>query len=87
MWYPLIKNNSYPLEVSGKNLEKLVKKKDKIKVEQGKRFRRTEYGLSSVLYLFLNGLKLYLGTTAILVTLAPTTFTCYFLVKSGDQIC
>ena len=47
MWYPLIKNNSYPLEVSSKTLEKLVKNKDKFKVEQGTVFRRTENGLLS----------------------------------------
>ena len=47
MWYPLIKNNSYLLEVSGKTLEKLVKNKDKFKVEQGTVFSRTENGLLS----------------------------------------
>ena len=41
MWYLLIKNNSYLLEVSGKNMEKLVKNKEKFKVEQGTVFRRT----------------------------------------------
>ena len=44
-------------------------------------------GYCQRLYLFPNGLKLYLGTTAILVTLAPTTSTCSFVVKSGGQIC
>ena len=47
MWYLLIKNNSYLLEVSSKTLEKLVKNKDKFKVEQGTVFKRTENGLLS----------------------------------------
>ena len=47
MWYPLIKNNSYPLEVSGKTLEKLVKNKEKFKLKKGTVFRRTENGLFS----------------------------------------
>ena len=71
MWYPLIKNNSYPMEVSSKTLEKLVKNKDKFKVEQGTVFRRTAMDFCQRLYLFLNRSKLNLGTTAILVTLAP----------------
>ena len=48
MWYCALKNNSYLLEVSSKTLEKLVKNKDKFKVEQGTVFRRTENGLKSV---------------------------------------
>ena len=87
MWYPLIKNNSYPLEVSSKTLEKLVKNKDKFKVEQGIVFRRTENGLFSAFVPVSQWSKLYLGITAILVTLAPTTFTCSFVIKSGGQIC
>ena len=51
MCYLLTKNNSYLLEVSGKTLKKLVKNKDKFKVEQGTVFRRTENGLLSVFVL------------------------------------
>ena len=87
MWYPLVKNNSYPLEVSSKTLEKLVKNKEKFKVDQGTVLGGRKMDFCQRLYLFLNGSKLYLGTTAILVTLAPTTSTCSFVVKSGGQIC
>ena len=45
MWYPLIRNNDYPAEISSKTLEKLVKNKDKFKVDQGTVFRRMENGL------------------------------------------
>ena len=87
MWCLLIKNNSYLSEVSSKTLEKLVKNKDKFKVDQGTVFRRTENGLLSAFVPVSQKSKLYLGTTAILVTLAPTTFTCSFVVKSGGQTC
>ena len=45
MWYPLIRKIDYPAEISSKTLEKLVKNKDKLKVDQGTVFRRMENGL------------------------------------------
>ena len=44
MWYTLDKNNKYPSELSGKMPEKLVKNKDKFKVDQ------VQYFLKQIMY-------------------------------------
>ena len=38
------------------------------------------------LSMFLNDLKLYLGTTVIMVTLAPKTFTSFFLINPAWKV-
>ena len=45
MWYPHIKNNNYPSEISVKTLKKLVQNKSKFTVNQGTVFYKTEHGL------------------------------------------
>ena len=45
MYYALMKNNIYPTNVSNKTLEKLVKNKSKLKVNQGTMCFKTENGL------------------------------------------
>ena len=48
MWYPLVKKENYPPEISGKTLKKLTKNKDKFKADQGTVFHKAENGLLEV---------------------------------------
>ena len=48
MWYPHIKNDNYPPEISVKTLKKLVKNKSNFVVNQGTVFHKTENGPQAV---------------------------------------
>ena len=48
MWYLLIRNNYYPKEISRNTLEKLIKNKEKIKLDQRTVFKRMKNGILMV---------------------------------------
>ena len=87
MWYPLIRNNDYPAEISSKTLEKLFKNKDKFKVDQGTVFRRMENGLSTAFIPVSQWVKTVLRCHCNLGHTCSHNLCLFFATKSDGQIC
>ena len=87
MWYPHIKNDNYPSEISIKALEKLVKNKSKFNVNQGTVFYKKKYGPQEAFILISQHVETILRYHCDLVHTCSQNLHIFYKTKSGGLPC